>query len=170
MCFLLMTLVPVQRLCVNIYIYMHSLYEFCYRTYIHIQRECHSVLAKLHPITFYCISGECMVPGLNATFCFLWFTNCVLLFDKSLIIGCLWPLVFILNNILNTTFSYSTWISCQHWNQKIVMLTFSSLVAPEVVRMTTSGAASDEKVVNMMTFLFQWMHTWKDKNYCVKKS
>ena len=59
MCFLLMTLVPVQKLCVNtyvhiyiyIYMYVHSLYEFCYRSYI--QRECHSVLAKLHPITFY---------------------------------------------------------------------------------------------------------------------
>ena len=36
-----------------IYIYVHSLYEFCYRTYIYIQRECHSVLAKLQPITFY---------------------------------------------------------------------------------------------------------------------
>ena len=36
MCFLLMTLVPVQKLCVNICIYMHSLYEFCYRTYIYI--------------------------------------------------------------------------------------------------------------------------------------
>ena len=55
-----------------------------------IQRECHSVLAKLHPITFYrIISGECAVPGLNATFCLLWFTNCVLLFDKILILGCL---------------------------------------------------------------------------------
>ena len=53
MCFLLMTLVPVQKLCVSIYvcICVHSLYEFCYRSYI--QRECHSVLAKLHPITFY---------------------------------------------------------------------------------------------------------------------
>ena len=39
-------------------------------------------------------------PGLNATFCFLWFTNCVLLFDKNLILGCLWLLVFVLNNIL----------------------------------------------------------------------
>ena len=54
-----MTLVPVQKLCVNnIYMYVHSLYEFCYRThthtyiYMYIQRECHSVLAKLHPITF----------------------------------------------------------------------------------------------------------------------
>ena len=38
MCFLLITLDPVQKLCVNIYIYMymHSLYEFCYRTYIYI--------------------------------------------------------------------------------------------------------------------------------------
>ena len=40
------------------------------------------------------------VPGLNATFCFLWFTNCVLLFDKNLILGCLWLLVFVLSNIL----------------------------------------------------------------------
>ena len=84
---------------IYIYIYVHSLYEFCYRSYI--QRECHSVLAKLHPITFYrIISGECAVPGLNATFCFLWFTNCVLLFYKNLILGCLWNLVFVLNNIL----------------------------------------------------------------------
>ena len=82
-----------------IYMYVHSLYEFCHRSYI--QRECHSVFAKLHPITFYrIISGECAVPGLNATFCFLWFTHCVLLFDKSLILGHLWPLVFVLNNIL----------------------------------------------------------------------
>ena len=43
MCFLLMTFVPVQKLCVNIYIYMHFLYEFC----------------------------------------FLWFTNCVLLSDDK---------------------------------------------------------------------------------------
>ena len=40
--------------------------------------------------------GECTVPGLNATFCFLWFTNCVLLFDKNLILGCLWLLAFVL--------------------------------------------------------------------------
>ena len=44
--------------------------------------------------------GEWAVPGLNAIFCFLWFTNCVLLFDKNLILGCLWLLVFVLNNIL----------------------------------------------------------------------
>ena len=33
--------------------------------------------------------GECAVPGLNAMLCFLWFTNCVLLFDNNLILGCL---------------------------------------------------------------------------------
>ena len=38
---------------IYIYIYMHFLYEFCYRTYIYIQQECHSVSVKLHPITFY---------------------------------------------------------------------------------------------------------------------
>ena len=39
----------------------------------------------------------------------------------------------------------------QHWKQKVINLTtFSSLIAPEVVRMTILGAASDEKVVNMM--------------------
>ena len=38
---------------IYIYIYMHSLYEFCYRTYMYIQQECHSVLVKLHPFTFY---------------------------------------------------------------------------------------------------------------------
>ena len=40
---LLMTLVPVQKLCVNMYVYVymyvHSLYEICYMSYI--QRECH---------------------------------------------------------------------------------------------------------------------------------
>ena len=62
MCFLLMTLVPVQKLCVNnIYICMCILYMsyvigriyiYVY-VYIYIQQECHSMLAKLHPITFY---------------------------------------------------------------------------------------------------------------------
>ena len=57
MCFLLMTLVPVQKLCVNICIcmcipYMSSVIGRIY-IYIYLQRECHSVLAKLHPIKFY---------------------------------------------------------------------------------------------------------------------
>ena len=70
MCFLLITFVPVQKLCVNIfiYIYMHFLNEFC----------------------------------------FIWFTNCVLLSDdNSLIPGCLWLLAFVLNN----TFLLGIWCS-----------------------------------------------------------
>ena len=56
MCFLLMTLVLSRSsvliyMYIYIYIYVHSLYELYYRSYI--QRECHSVLAKLHPSTFY---------------------------------------------------------------------------------------------------------------------
>ena len=42
-----------------------------------------------------CSIGECAVLGLNAILCFLWFTNCVLLFDKNLILECLWHLVFV---------------------------------------------------------------------------
>ena len=57
MCFLLMTLGPVQKLCVNIYIYIYICIPYMSSVigriyiYIYIQRECHSVLAKLHPIT-----------------------------------------------------------------------------------------------------------------------
>ena len=99
--------------CVCVCMYVHS---FCYRSYI--QRECHSVWAKLHPITFYrIISGECAVTRLNATFWFLWFTNWVLLFDKNLILGCLWPLVFVSNNILIlgiwcSTIPHHPWCFC----------------------------------------------------------
>ena len=88
---------------IYVWVYLHSLYEFSYRIYIYIyiyiKRECHSVMAKVHPVTI-CRIGECAVLGLNATFCFLWFTNRVLLFENSLILGCLWPLVFVLNNTL----------------------------------------------------------------------
>ena len=105
MCFLLITFVPVQKLCVNIYvyIYMHFLYEFCYRTYIYMQQECHSVLVKMHPIIFYrtVFLGSAQLLGWTPFFVFFGFTNCVLLSDdNSLIPGCLWLLTFILNNIL----------------------------------------------------------------------
>ena len=80
-----------EALCeyICIHMYVHSLYELCYRSYI--QQDYHSVSAKLHPITFY----RGAVPGLNAILCFLWFTNCVLLFDRYLLLGCLWHLVFV---------------------------------------------------------------------------
>ena len=59
-----------------------------------------SVIKYWRSCTPSCSIGECAVPGLNATFCFLWFTNCVLLFDKNLILGCLWLLVFVLNILI----------------------------------------------------------------------
>ena len=78
MCFLLMTFVPIRKLCIDrhiniyiymyiykyIFIYMHFLCELCYRTYIYIQQECHSVLVKLHPVTLHrtVFIGECAVP------------------------------------------------------------------------------------------------------------
>ena len=46
-------LFPSRSSVLLLYIYMHFLYEFCYRTYICMQQECNSVLVKLHPITFY---------------------------------------------------------------------------------------------------------------------
>ena len=84
-----------------IYIYTHFLYEFCYRTYIHTTGVSFSFdEAAPHHILYDCISGECAVPGMNATVWFLWFTNCVLLSDdNSLIPGCLWLLVFVLKHI-----------------------------------------------------------------------
>ena len=42
----------------------------------------------------------CRHIGKNTLHNNIWFTNCVLLFDKSLILGCLWPLISILNNTL----------------------------------------------------------------------
>ena len=102
--FLLMTLVPVQKLCVNnIYIYVCAflIWVLLQDVYIYTTGVSFSIgEAAPHHVLWDCISGECTVPGLNATFCFLWFTNCVLLFDISLILGCLWPLVFVLNNTL----------------------------------------------------------------------
>ena len=83
-----------------IYIYIYIVYIYIY-IYIYIQQDCRSALVKLHPITF-CrtISGECAVPGLNVTFCFLWFTNLSCSVINSLKLGCLWLLVFVSNNIL----------------------------------------------------------------------
>ena len=48
--------------------------------------------------------GECAVPGLNAILCFLWFTNCVLLFDKNLLLGCLWIFGICLKQYFDTRY------------------------------------------------------------------
>ena len=79
-----------------------KVYIILYDVYMHTTRVSFSIgEAAPHHILLDCISGEWAVPGLNATFCFLWFTNCVLLFDdNNLIPGCLSLLVFVWNNTL----------------------------------------------------------------------
>ena len=48
----------------------------------------------------------------------------------------------------------------RHWNANVVILmTFSSLVALEVVILTTSGAASDGDFLNMTTFPIKWWNS-----------
>ena len=85
-----------------IYIYMHSFYEFCYRTYIYIQQKCHSESVKLHPITFYRIVFLGSTRFLDWMPLYVFFglaiVSCSLIND--LILGCLWLLVFVLNNTL----------------------------------------------------------------------
>ena len=64
-------------------------------------RLCRGSPVKLHPITFYRIVflGTTRFLGWMPLFVFFGLPI-VLLFDKSLILGCLWPLVFVLNNTL----------------------------------------------------------------------
>ena len=98
MCFLLMTLVPVQKLCVNIYVYICVYIPYTSSVIGRIYNG--SVIQYWRSCTPSRSIGECAFPDLNAILCFLWFTNCVLLFDNNLILGCLWHCVFVWNNIL----------------------------------------------------------------------
>ena len=93
MCFLLMTLVPVQKLCVNIYVYICVYIPYTSSVIGRIYNG--SVIQYWRSCTPSRFIGECAVPDLNAILCFLWFTNCVLLFDNNLILGCLWHCVFV---------------------------------------------------------------------------
>ena len=93
MYFLLMTLVPVQKLCVNIYVYIYVYIPYTSSVTGRIYNG--SVIQYWRSCTPSHSIGECAVPGLNAILCFLWFTNCVLLFDNNLILGCLWHWVFV---------------------------------------------------------------------------
>ena len=76
--------------CVCVCVCAHSLYEFCIGCIYN-----GSVIQYWRSCTPSCSTGECAVPGLNAILCLLWFTNCVLLFDNNLILGCLWHWVFV---------------------------------------------------------------------------
>ena len=79
---------------VYIYLYIWILYRrsvkgliyiYIYIIYIYIYKECRSVLVKLHPITIFVFFGLPIV-------------SCSMI--NNLILGCLWPLVFVLSNIL----------------------------------------------------------------------
>ena len=86
----------------SVLIYICILYEFCYRTYIYIQQECHSVLVKLHAITFYrtVFLGSARFLGWMPLFVFFGLQIVSFSLINSLILGCSWLLVFVLNNTL----------------------------------------------------------------------
>ena len=88
---------------------MHYLYEFWYKTYLYIQQGCRSLLVELHPITFY----RTVFLGSARFLCWMPFfvffgliVSCSMI--NSRILGCLWPLVFVLNNILILGIWHST--------------------------------------------------------------
>ena len=84
------------------HIHMHSLFEFLYMTYIYIQQECHSVLVKLHPITFYrtVFLGSARSLGWMPLVVFfgLPIVSCSMI--NGLILRSLWSLVFVLNILI----------------------------------------------------------------------
>ena len=43
------------------------------------------------------------------------------------------------------------------WNGNVILMNFSSLAAPEVVKMTTSNTPSDENLIKMMTSISVWV-------------
>ena len=91
----------INSLLIYLSIGMHSLCEFCYSTSICIHKECRSVLVKLHPITLHRTvlrSARFLCWIVPAVFFGLPIVSCSMI--NSLILGCLWPWVFVLTNIL----------------------------------------------------------------------
>ena len=108
---------------ISISIRMYYLYEFCYRTYIYIHKECRSVLVKLHPITVYrTVFGVrgCCVECHFFVFFGLPIVSCSMI--NSLILGCLWHLIFVLNNNL----TLGIWLSAISHPQDVLTLDFLS--------------------------------------------
>ena len=103
MSFLLMTFVPVQKLCVNIYIYI-IVEKSPNSTIIAIIRACAcwaffvvTLTNTVHFIYIYIY----MLFYMRSVFFRLPIVSCVMLSDdNSVIPGCLWLLVFVLNNNL----------------------------------------------------------------------
>ena len=94
---LLRTVAEIQDWWLYIYIYIYICMYIPYTSSVIGRIYNGSVIQYWRSCTPSRSIGVCAVPGLNATFCFLWFTSCVLFFDKNLILGCLWLLVFVFN-------------------------------------------------------------------------
>ena len=87
---------------IYIHIYVCILYTSSgFRTYIYIHRECRSVLVKLHPITVYrTVFGGVRGSSVECHLLLSLFSPIVPCSNiNRLILGCLWPLVFILTTI-----------------------------------------------------------------------
>ena len=111
MCFLLMTYVPVQKLCVNIYIYTYNTHTYIY-VYLYVCiLYTSSVIRRIYTYTRSVVQywwsctpsqsiglffGSARFLGWMPLFVFfgLPIASCSLI--NSLILGCLWPLVFVL--------------------------------------------------------------------------
>ena len=103
-----MTLVPVQKLCVNIYVYIYVYIYICMyipytssvidRIYNGIVIQYWQSCTPSRSIGLFLRSARFL--GWMPLFVFfgLPIVSCLLI--KNLILGCLWPLVFVLNNIL----------------------------------------------------------------------
>ena len=100
---------------IYIYIYIYIYICICYMSYVigRIYTYNRSVIqywwscTPSHSIWLY--FWEVRSSWFECHFLFLWFTNCVLLSDdNSFIPGCLWLLVFVLNNTLIPAIWYST--------------------------------------------------------------
>ena len=97
MCFLLMTVVPVQKLCVNIYSSIRMIFIRVLvtgRIYIHIY--IYTYTGSVVQYSWSCTTSvyrtvfwECAAPVLNATFFFCGFTNFAWLYDNETITGIL---------------------------------------------------------------------------------
>ena len=65
---------------------------------------------------------------------------------------------FVAVRLILTFLWVANWCKQLHRNGNVfILMKLSSLAALEVVKVTTSSAASDENFVKMTTFLFQWM-------------
>ena len=94
-------------------------YPYPYRTYMYTHKECRSVLVKPHIITVYrTVLGSarflCWMPLL--VFFGLPIGSCSMM--NSLILGCLWTLVFVLNYIL----TLGIWRSDSFTSQDVFVL------------------------------------------------